>query len=96
MGVIPNNLDSLPIGRQITRTITGRTETGVVRGLKLSSAPNWTCIFHVNWETPDKTSFAEELALTTIQSYYRDSDRYVDEPFVTDDIRLLQRVRAEA
>lgn len=94
MARIPKELDDLPIGRQITRKITGvGTEVGVVVGLKLASVPGWTCIFHVKWETPDKKSFAEDLALTTIQSYYSESDTYVDEPFVADDVRLRQKVR---
>lgn len=95
MARIPKDFEDLPIGRQITRKITGvGTEAGVVVGLKLASVPGWTCIYHVKWETPDKKSFDEELALTTVKSYYNDSDTYVDEPFVADDIRLKQKVRA--
>ena len=96
MARIPKDFDHLPIGRRITRKISGvGKEAGVVVGLKLASVPGWTCIYHVKWETPDKKSFAEELALTTIQSYYSDSDTYVDEPYVADDVRLKQKVRAE-
>lgn len=92
MGVILPRFDTLPIGRQITRTITGRTESGVVGRLEYHTA--CTSVYHVDWKTPDNKNFAEKLALSTIQSYYGNSDSYVDEPFVSDEIRLLQRVRA--
>lgn len=94
MARIPKEYDTLPIGRQITRRILGRTETGVVKGLKLATG-EWT-IYHVAWKTSDKKTFSEDLALTTIQSYYSVSDAYVDAAFVADDIRLQQQVRALA
>ena len=90
MGGIPQQYDTLPIGRQIKRTIKGRTESGVVQ--KQEYITDCMSIYHVDWETLENGSFAEKLALTTIQSYYGNSDTYVDEPFVTDDIRLLQKV----
>lgn len=90
MGGIPEKFDTLPIGRQIKRTITGRIESGVVR--KQEYRTDCTSTYQVDWETQDNDAFVEKLALTTIQSYYGNSDTYVDEPFVTDDIRLLQKV----
>ena len=92
MGVIPQTFNNLPIGRQITRTIGTITETGVVHGLQRSSSPGWNSIYSVNWSRPDTQDFLEELALSTIQSYYSDSDLYMDEPYVVDEIRLLQKV----
>ena len=92
MGLIPQTFNNLPIGRQITRTVGTITETGVVHGLQRSSSPGWLSIYSVNWTRPDKQEFMEELALSTIQSYYSDSDLYMDEPYVVDEIRLLQKV----
>lgn len=94
MARIPKEYDTLPIGRQLTRRISGRAETGVVKGLKLA-AGEWS-IYHVEWKTADNKSFPEDLALSTIQSYYSVEDIYLNEPFVAEDIRLQQQVRALA
>lgn len=93
MGVIPKEYDRLPIGRQITRTIGKKTENGIVQALKRASGGSqWTSVYRVNWESADSDPYEEELALSTIQSYYTDSDTYVDEPYIEDEIRLLQKV----
>lgn len=94
MARIPKEYDTLPIGRQLTRRINGRAETGVVKGLKLATG-EWT-IYHVEWKTADKKTFPEDLALSTIQSYYSVEDYFVDESFVAEDIRLQQQVRTLA
>ena len=94
MARIPKKYDTLPIGRQLTRRISGRAEIGVVKGLKLATG-EWS-IYHVEWKTADKKSFPEDLALSTIQSYYSVEDIYLNEPFVAEDIRLQQQVRALA
>lgn len=83
-----------PIGRQITRKLNDTSETGVVRELYSASAlPEWLTIFTVRWHQPDSEHHYEEhLALSTVTSYYGPDDTYVDEPYVDDEIRLLQRV----
>ena len=92
MVAIPQEYDRLPIGRQITRKIDSRRESGTVKGLVRTVSPDWLSTYTVVWETPHKQRFEEQLALTTIRSYYSDSDAYLDQPFVSDEIRLLQQV----
>ncbi len=92
MAPISKRFHRLPIGRQIKRKLNGDEEAGVVRGMYHVSAPEWRATYTVRWQAGDEVEYEEHLALGTVQFWYGPSDNYVDEPWVDEEIRLLQKV----
>ena len=93
MPQISKRFERRPIGRQIKREINGETEPGLVSGMYSMAAPEWRTIYTVKWKPLNEQEYDEHLALKTVQHYYKSDDTYANEPFVDEEIRLLQQVQ---
>lgn len=93
MPQISKRFERLPIGRQIKREINGETEPGLVSGMFSMAAPAWRIVYTVKWKPLNEQEYEEHLALKTVQHYYMSDDTYANEPFVDEEIRLLQQVQ---
>ncbi len=93
MPQISKRFERRPIGRQIKREINGETEPGLVSGMFSMAAPEWRVIYTVKWKPLNEQEYDEHLALKTVQHYYNSDDTYAHEPFVDEEIRLLQQVQ---
>lgn len=94
--MIPETYDRLPIGRRIHKILRdGVRENGLVlEAVNLHIGPGCTWTFKVKWtsEQGPADTYCETLALRTLYTYYSEDDTYVDEPFVEERIRVLQKV----
>ncbi|KAA6428542.1 MAG: hypothetical protein FRX49_01418 [Trebouxia sp. A1-2] len=91
MPQISKRFERRPIGRQIKREINGETEPGLVSGMYSMAAPEWRTVYTVRWKPVNEQEYDEHLALKTVQHYYKSDDTYANEPFVDEEIRLLQQ-----
>ncbi|DBB01221.1 TPA: hypothetical protein ACH3X1_001095 [Trebouxia sp. C0004] len=91
MPQISKRFERRPIGRQIKREINGEIEPGLVSGMYSMAAPEWRTIYIVKWKPLNEQEYDEHLALKTVQHYYKSDDTYANEPFVDEEIRLLQQ-----
>ncbi len=57
------------------------------------AAPEWRTVYTVKWNSLNEQEYDEHLALKTVQHYYKSDDTYANEPFVDEEIRLLQQVQ---
>lgn len=92
--MIPSAYERRCIGRQIRRTLrSGTVETGTIIGLNRQDPP--LLYFNVTWSTTedDDRPVKEVLALTTLQMWFSEhSDTYVDDGWVDEELRILQKV----
>ena len=93
MPQISKRFERRPIGRQIKREINGETEPGLVSGMYSMATPEWRTVYTVKWKPLNEQEYDEHLALKTVQHYYKSDDTYANEPFVDEEIRLLQQVQ---
>lgn len=91
MPQISKRFERRPIGRQIKREINGETEPGLVSGMYSMATPEWRTVYTVKWQPLNEQEYDEHLALKTVQHYYKSDDTYANEPFVDEEIRLLQQ-----
>lgn len=92
MAPISKRFERRPIGRQIKRDINGEKEPGVVSGMYSMAGPEWRTIYAVTWKPANEPHYEEHLALKSVQQFYKPDDSYADEPYVDEEIRLLQKV----
>ena len=94
--MIPEKYDRRPIGRQIQKQLRGESrESGVVfEAENLHANPKCIWTYKVRWTSSDgpNVTYVETLALRTLLTYFSEEDTYVDEPWVGEDIRVLQKV----
>lgn len=95
--MIPEKHERNPIGRRVRKTLRGGVqETGLVREaytFTVDQDNTWT--YKVLWTSASSpnTQYEEVLALRTLQSFFTEEDTYVDEPWVADELRILQKVK---
>lgn len=88
--MIPEAYERRCIGRQIRRKLrSGAQETGRITGENRRDLP--IIYYNVEWQTANQP-IVEIMALSTLQTWFSEEDSYVDEAWVDEELRILQKV----